>query len=45
MLMIELFDKDNILKQKIINSEKSYPGYQIIYWFYNFATNMYSKKE
>lgn len=30
-----IYDKNDILKQKIINSGKSYFGYEIIYWFYN----------
>lgn len=29
-----VFDNKNLLRQKIINSEESYAGYEIIYWFY-----------
>lgn len=38
-----IFDKDNILKQKIINSEQSYFGYEIIYWFYHRFNYRYSE--
>lgn len=35
-VMYELvYDKNNLLKQNIINSDISYFGYEIVYWFYN----------
>lgn len=30
-----IYDKNKILNQNIINSKESYPGYQILYWFFN----------
>lgn len=38
-----IYDKSNILSQNIINSEKSYYGYEIIYWFYNKYNSKYSE--
>lgn len=35
-----IYDKNDIINQKIINSDESYPGYQILYWF----RKRYSKK-
>jgi hypothetical protein len=37
-----IYDKNNLLQENIINSNKSYFGYEIIYWFYNKYNNKYN---
>lgn len=38
-----IYDKNKILDQKIINSDSSYYGYELIYWFYNKYNYRYSE--
>lgn len=38
-----IYDKNNIINQNIINSKESYPGFQIIYWFYQKYNKKYSE--
>lgn len=38
-----IYNKNNLLKDNIINSGKSYFGYEIIYWFFNKYNNKYSE--
>jgi hypothetical protein len=38
-----IYDKNNILKKKIINSKDSYSGYEILYWFNNKYNYKYSE--
>jgi hypothetical protein len=38
-----IYDKNKILSENIINSNKSYYGYEIVYWFFNKYNNKYSE--
>lgn len=38
-----IYNKNDLLNQKIINSDISYYGYEIIYWFYNNYNHKFSE--